>query len=232
MVSLARQSLLYEWKRYTAAVLALAISGLLILIQVGLLFGHFDSYTLPVSGAEADLWVTTGNIESWDESTTIAARFEGLLWVHPVVVDMRHMKLDGGDWRTGNGRCQNVIVFGDNTSKTSLTRSRGFREETLRTLSQPDTVVIDCSDTKKLGARVGATGEIRRERVVIGGFVNNFRTSYGYYVFASEATLRQINAELGAHGPPYFLIRLRDNADARTVASDLQSVAKRNSYTV
>jgi putative ABC transport system permease protein len=232
VVSLARQSLLHEWKRYAAAVLALAFSGLLILVQVGLLFGQFDSYTLPVSRARADLWVTGGNVESWDESTTIAARFEGLLWAHPMVVDVQRMDTGGGDWRTGDGRRQNVTVIGVNTSSDSLTRLRGFNADTLRILSQPDTVVVDRTDAEKLGARVGTTAEIGGKRVVVGGFVDNFRTTSGSYVFASEATLRRLNDDWSAYGPPYFLIRLRNNADARVVARELQSRAKGKTYTV
>ena len=232
MVSLARERLIYEWWRYAAAVLALALSGLLILIQVGLLFGQFDAYTLSVSRVKADLWVTGGDVESWDESTTIAARFEGLLWAHPMVDDVQRMELGGGDWHTGNGSRQNVTVIGVNTSETSLTRLRGFSNDTLHILALPDTVVVDRSDAVKLGAQIGSNAEIGGKRVVVGGFVDNFRIAYGAYVFASEATVRRVNDEWGAHGPPFFLIRLRGGADARTVASELQAVAEGKTFTV
>ena len=49
MVSLARASLRYEAKRFLPAALAVAFSGLLMLVQLGLL----DAATLPVAGVES-----------------------------------------------------------------------------------------------------------------------------------------------------------------------------------
>jgi hypothetical protein len=40
-MSLALSTLLYEWRRYMAAVVALAFSGLLVLAQVGMFMGMF-----------------------------------------------------------------------------------------------------------------------------------------------------------------------------------------------
>ncbi len=57
MVSLARSSLIYEWHRYLAAVLAVSFSGLLILIQLALLLGMFGTVSAYIDQSEAELWV-------------------------------------------------------------------------------------------------------------------------------------------------------------------------------
>ncbi|TWA61633.1 hypothetical protein FBZ82_1176 [Azospirillum brasilense] len=89
MVSLARQDLVHEWRRFAAAILTLALSGLLILIQVGLLLGQFDAFTLPLTRSRADLWITAPNIQSWDQSTVVPARVEGLFRSHSVFTGKR-----------------------------------------------------------------------------------------------------------------------------------------------
>ena len=47
-MSLALATLLYEWKRYSAAMAALAFSGLLILAQVGMFTGIVKAVTASI----------------------------------------------------------------------------------------------------------------------------------------------------------------------------------------
>ena len=56
-VSLARASLRYEAKRFLPAALAVAFSGLLMLVQLGLLLGMFGTVSTVIDYAKADLWV-------------------------------------------------------------------------------------------------------------------------------------------------------------------------------
>jgi putative ABC transport system permease protein len=60
MISLARASLIYEWRRYLAAVLALGFSALLIYIQIGLMLGYSLSMTAILNNSQADLWICHG----------------------------------------------------------------------------------------------------------------------------------------------------------------------------
>lgn len=232
MVSLARQSLIHEWKRFAAAILTLAFSGLLILIQIGLLFGQFEAFTLPINRSRADLWVTAANISSWDQSTIVAARAEGAFWAHPAVRDVQEMGLGSGEWRTGDGKRQGVMIIGVNTRPGSLSDMQGFDSETLTILSSPDTVVIDRTDAERLGTRVGETAEISGKRVIIGGFVRSFRSNLFPLVFTSQATLRYINQDWNENGPPYFLLKLDPGFDIETVQRELQASGGPTPYTV
>ena len=60
-MSLALATLLYEWKRYSAAMVALAFSGLLILAQVGMFTGIVKAATAPARVGLEDL---AGNVGS------------------------------------------------------------------------------------------------------------------------------------------------------------------------
>ncbi|MBN9527134.1 MAG: ABC transporter permease [Alphaproteobacteria bacterium] len=232
MVSLARQSLLYDWRRFVAAILTLAFSGLLMLIQVGLLLGQLDSFTLPIRRARADLWVTAPNVSSWEQSTIVAARNEGRFWAHPAVLDVQEMGLGQGEWRTGDGKRQSVMVIGVGVQQGSLSEMEGFAPETLAILARPDTVVIDRTDAEKLGARVGSTAEISGIKVTIGGFVRSFRSNVMPLVFASQATLRHLNQDWSGYGPPYFLLKLDPQFDRESVRDDLKSNGGTQAYDI
>ena len=56
-MSLALATLLYEWKRYSAAMVALAFSGLLILAQVGMFTGIVTAATASIDRSRADLMI-------------------------------------------------------------------------------------------------------------------------------------------------------------------------------
>ncbi|BAI75424.1 hypothetical protein AZL_c01310 (plasmid) [Azospirillum sp. B510] len=232
MVSLARQTLIHEWKRFAAAILTLAFSGLLILIQVGLLLGQLDAFTIPVTRSKADLWVTAANIRSWDQSTIVPARSEGLFWSHPAIRDVREMGIGYLDWKTGNGTRQSVMVVGVPLQPGALSGFRGFSAEAQAILSHPDTVVVDEADMAKLGAEIGGTAEIGGKRVTIGGIVRGFRSNLLPLVFASPSSLRSITMDPGINGPPYFLLKLDPRFDLATVRHQLEAFDTAESYAI
>ena len=47
-VSLALSTLLYEWRRYLAAVIALAVAGLLVLSMAGMFMGMGKTFRSPL----------------------------------------------------------------------------------------------------------------------------------------------------------------------------------------
>jgi putative ABC transport system permease protein len=232
MVSLARQNLVHEWRRFAAAILTLSFSGLLILVQVGLLLGQLDAFTLPVTRSKADLWITAANIRSWDQSTVVPARTEGLFWSHPAVREVREMALGYTDWRTGDGARQTVMIVGIDIQPGALNGLEGFTAETLAVLSRPDTVVVDQADAPKLGATIGGTAEIAGKRVAIGGFVRGFRSNLMPLVFTSTGSLRQINADWSGNGPPYFLLKLDPRFDVQQVRRELEAADGAQTYGV
>ena len=56
-MSLALATLIHEWRRYLAAVIALAFSGLLILAQVGMFTGIVKGATATIDRSRADLMI-------------------------------------------------------------------------------------------------------------------------------------------------------------------------------
>lgn len=220
-VNLARETLKYEWKRYLAAVAALAFAGLSMIIQVGLLFGEFATYTTVVSRSPAPIWVTAPDAQSYDLSQAIPDRFEGRFWIHPDVIQVQRLTSGSGDWIAANGTYFNVYMYGLDTHENSLSLMEGFSPSILRALREPNTVAVDRLDAEKLGAKVGEYTEINKKKVRIIGLVDGFRTNYGAYAFVSQQTMRLLMGQTNDINPPYFLIGLRPGVDAKRVRDQL-----------
>lgn len=56
-MSLALSTLLFEWRRYMAAVMALALSGLLVLAMTGVFIGIGKGFTAQIERSGADIIV-------------------------------------------------------------------------------------------------------------------------------------------------------------------------------
>jgi len=73
-MSLALSTLIYEWRRYLAAMFALALSGVLILAQVGMFLGVGKAVSATIDRSRADIIVMSPNAkdiasEGWHPQT-------------------------------------------------------------------------------------------------------------------------------------------------------------------
>src|SRR4051812_41000469 len=99
-MSLALATLLYEWRRYTAAIVALAFSGLLILAQVGMFTGIVKGITATIDRSRADIIIMPKKLESLMNSggVSLPARLLPQIYMNPEVVEVAAWDNDGGRW--------------------------------------------------------------------------------------------------------------------------------------
>jgi hypothetical protein len=64
-MSLALATLVHEWRRYLAAVLALAFSGLLVLAQVGMFTGIVHAVTATIDRSRAEIVIMPPSARAW-----------------------------------------------------------------------------------------------------------------------------------------------------------------------
>ena len=232
-VSLARRSLIYEWKRYLAAVLAVAFSGLLVLVQLGLLLGMLSTFTAVVDQAGADLWVVEGRTESFDLAREMPRRYEMRLRTHPEVTSVQSLAFGWTDWRRPDGGRVTIYVIGLDVGPGSLSLPRSFDEGLRRALEPDGNVVVDAADLGKLGVRVGDTAEVSGHRVRVAGITHGLRAIGGANVFLSRATAATILDEtFSSDRSAYFLLRLREPARAEQVLRELQPAGDPPPYRV
>lgn len=231
-VSLARLSLIYDWKRYLAAVLAVAFSGLLLIVQLGLLLGMFSTVTVVLERAKADLWVVAGGTQSFDLARAIPARVEMRLRSHPGVQTVQTLDAGVADWRRPDGGTVLVYLTGFNVGPASLSFPRNLTVQQRRALEPLGAVVVDEIDLQKLGVGIGDTVEINRRRVTVVGTMTGMRAIGGANVFASQATVRWLQGEAAPQGSPYYLVKLAAGSDHDRVRDELQQEAGALGYRV
>ncbi len=229
-VSLARKSLIHEWQRYLAAVLAVSFSGLLVIVQIGLLLGLFRTVTAVVDNARADLWIAEPTVHSFDLPRDMQERIEFQVRSHPDVMRIERMLLSFGDWRAPDGRKVMVTIVGINVGEASLGFPRSIGDDLRRALQRPGAVLVDRVDLVKLGLGESLAGpaEIDGRRVAVVGAVAGFRSVGGALVLVSEATFRSLQREgpgSGADGASYYLVGLTPGADPHAAKEDLEALA-------
>jgi putative ABC transport system permease protein len=103
-MSLALATLLYEWRRYMAAVVALAFSGLLVLAFLGMFMGIGKAFTAQIDRARADVMILGPGATALFNGgpNGVPRRLIPLVYSHPEVLQVA--PLDGS-----GGRFQNIV---------------------------------------------------------------------------------------------------------------------------
>lgn len=234
MVSLARSSLIHEWQRYLAAVLAVSFSGLLVLAQVALLLGMFGTVSSYIDHSTAEVWMGYRNTESVDMGRNITDSNKVFLHQHPSVRKVERVLMGFGDWRRQDGAVLSVYLVGVDPVKDGMMLAKKIPARLRAVLYQPDAVLVDQADQEKLGARLGAVAEINGRRVRVAGVVKGMRAIGGANVICSMRTaekLMESNGNLAQWGT-YFIASLEPGAKVSQVVQDLEPKGMHKGYSV
>jgi len=88
-MSLALSTLLYEWRRYLAAVIALAVAGLLVLSMTGMFMGMVRSFAAPVDRSPAEIMILPPEANSlFDHNSGQPRRLIPLIYRDPEVLEV------------------------------------------------------------------------------------------------------------------------------------------------
>jgi putative ABC transport system permease protein len=231
MVSIARSMLLFDWRRYLAAVLAVTFSGLLVIVQLALLLGMFSTVSVVIDRSTADLWIGYRNTQSVDLGRPIAREADARAWAHRGVDRVERYASAYGDLRREDGVPVTVVINGIDASPEAVAFSKLLSADQRALLREPNAILIDIADTGKLGARVGTVVEINGKRARVVGVVEGMRAIGGVNVVASVATARTLAPET-ASLPTFSLVRLKPGYAADVVAKEIADDARVPSYSV
>lgn len=225
MISLARATLLYEWRRFLPAVMAVTFAGLLVLVQIGLLLGMFGTVSVMVNQSTADVWMGYRNLPSVDLGRDIPMLHDSQLRERAEVRQVEHMQFAGGDWRTPSGTVLLAFVIGVDTRPDALGMARLITPQQRALLDEPDAIFIGEADVDKLETRVGDTAEIGGKRVRVAGVLGNLRAIGSVNVIASLSTARRLLSlqEREPDMATFALARLADPNRAEAVRDALRA---------
>ncbi|MET0225702.1 MAG: ABC transporter permease, partial [Dokdonella sp.] len=233
MVPLARKTLIYEWRRFLPSALAVAFSGLLLLMQAALVLGIFNSAAVYIKKSGGDLWVGYPGTQSIELGRPIPHEAEIKLLMDPEVARVESFRWIDGDWRgPADKGGVSVFVSGIDTRPDSMMFADVLAPDLRVKLDEPDSVIVDRADLAKLGLRVGAQAVVNGQRVRIVGVGSGLRALGGVNIVTSLATSRRLETGNEAGDVAYYVVKLHDPEQAEAVRKRLQPSGSEKRYEI
>jgi putative ABC transport system permease protein len=231
MTGIALKTLLFDWRRFAPAAVAVGFSGLLVLLQAGLILGVFSLASVYVTQSSADLWVGFPGVQSIDLGRPIGGATELLMRADPRIAQVEPFYWGSGEWRTSRHGMVNVYIVGLDPTPGAMVLSDVLPTDLRVALGEPDAVLVDRADLGKLETSVGGLAEINGRRVRIVGITEGLRALGGVNVIASAATARRLDPTIGdGEGAAYFTARLNDPTQAAAAVADLREIGRRRGF--
>ncbi|SFS05070.1 putative ABC transport system permease protein [Dyella sp. OK004] len=234
MVALARKTLIYEWRRFLPAIVAVGFAGLLQLLQAALVLGIFGSASVYITGSSADLWAGYPGTQSVNLGRPIDTGVEMRLLMDPAVTKVEPFHWVDADWRGPNDTGGvSVFVSGIDARPDSMMFARALPATLRARLNEPDAVIVDRADLGSLGVSVGDTAVINGHRVRVVGVSSGLRALGGVNVVASLATARELDTDpANANRMTYFVAKVNDPDKAEEIAQRLRGSNTFGNYDV
>jgi putative ABC transport system permease protein len=224
-------TLWHERQRYLPAVLAVAFSALLTILQCGLVLGIFALMSTPIDHSRADIWVGGPCVLSVDMGQEIPETYLLRVANQPEVERVELLLQDFRYWAKPKGGLELCIVIGSRLDDNALGAVRELTPDLRLRLTEPGAIVVDEGELGRLGIRgVGDMAEIGKHRVRVVGLVHGVRSLSGPYVFCSIPTARAL-LQVTNKETTYILARCHDRADAPAVVERLRAYPTMSAFT-
>lgn len=240
-MSLALSTLLYEWRRYMAAVMALALSGLLVLAMTGVFIGIGKGFTAQIERSGADVIVMQPGAKSlMGGPSGVPRRFIPLVYNNTEVVEVKPLDRGWGQFqsvknydptmsqadraRQGAPRQEQVSVQIIDTAPGSVTIPTDYSPELVDALRQPYTVAVDETALPKLGVQLGEKALFNGSTVTVVGVTRGYPNMMGSTVVMSRDSLRMLGQGATGSRVGPLMVKLRDPAQVERVAAELNTM--------
>lgn len=242
-MSLALSTLLFEWRRYMAAVMALALSGLLVLAMTGVFIGIGKGFTAQIERSRADIMILQPGAKSiMNGPSGVPRRFIPMIYNHPAVREVRPLAGNGGSFQSvknvdptmsqadrakqGAPRQQFVQASVIDTSPDAVTIPVDYSDDLVDALRQPFTVAIDETAQKPLGVKLGDKALYNGQTVTVVGITRGYPNMMQPSIVMSRDTMRMLGQTSDSSprvGP--LMVALKNPAEATVVAAQLNAMA-------
>ena len=232
-MSLALATLIYEWRRYTAAVVALAFSGLLILAEIGMFTGIVNGITATIDRSRADIMILGPKVNALVDSgpgAGVPKRIRPLIYLNPDVVEVQPLSGNGSMWINtpppGEKRkTEFVQIWTVDPRPGSVSLPTDYPESVRLALLEPYAVAVDETSLARLGVKLGDTATLSGHSVKVRAILHGYPNINNTTVVMSNDTLRM----LGMSGNPTrdgpLLVRIKDPTKAELVRDQLNAVS-------
>ena len=234
IVALARKTLINEWRRFLPAVVAVAFSALLLLVQTALVLGIFGSAAIYIEASKGHLWVGYPGTRTVELGRLLPADTEIWVRLDEAVDRVEPYRWLYGDWRVRSDQgAFSMYVSGIDTSADGLMFTRVLPPTLRARLDQPDSIVVDVADMEKLGVALGDRPRINGHEVEVVGTLTGLRTLGGVNILTSLETAGRIQpGGLADERVAYYVVRLRDGANAADAQRRLNAQGREHGFQV
>jgi putative ABC transport system permease protein len=230
-MSLALATLIYEWRRYMAAMIALAFAGLLVLFFVGMFMGIGKAFTKNIDESPANVMVLGPKAENlFNGGAGLPARIKPQVYLNPSVVGVEDLMGNGGLFQNdpGPGKLKKrafVNVTAVDTRPGSLTLPMDYPESVRLALMEPYAVVVDRSALAGLGVKLGDQASLNGKTVKITALLDGYPNIMQPSVVMSRETLSLLDMAPAADRTGPLLVMVKDPARAEAVRDQLNAVS-------
>jgi putative ABC transport system permease protein len=221
--TLAFRNLFHDRLRFTATVIGIVFSIVLVTIQMGLYLGFGRMVTTMIDHASADLWVMPRGTKCFEDPSLLNTReryralaINGVAEAIPVVIGF-------ADWRMPSGAMTPVFVVGSDLRAGGL-QPWGLVEGRVEALSSPKAIAVDRSYFDRLGiSGMGATAEIRQQPVRVAAVTSGIRSFTTTPFVFMDVDRARTHTGVPSGKATYLLIRLSADGNLDHVRRQLMS---------
>ncbi|MBX7249960.1 MAG: ABC transporter permease [Caulobacteraceae bacterium] len=230
-MSLALSTLIYEWRRYMAAIVALAFAGLLVLAFVGLFMGIGKAFTATIDRSPAQIMILGPKAEAlFNGGAGVPRRIMPQIYMHPEVLEVSNLDGNGALWMNHPEKGQKVkrefvqtMVVDPDVGAVTLPVD--FDEQTRLALAEPYAVAMDVTSLGRLGVKLGDKASLNGQTVKVKAVIRGYPNMMQPMVILSRQTAKIIG--LTDEGPRVgpLMVKIRNPARAEEVRDQLNAVS-------
>jgi putative ABC transport system permease protein len=227
-MSLALSTLLYEWRRYLAAAISLALAGVLMLALSSFMIGMLSTLTVTIDRSRAEIVVMQADSVSLGPGGggSLPRRVLPLIYQHPDVVEVQDMPGSSGMFYGPGATEPNFVqVMIIDTAPNAITLPNDFSDDTAAKLSAPFNIAVDKSALAQLKVKLGDKASLSGRTVRVAAVVEGYTSLMGMANIAmSRQTARLMgmvnDSQLGS-----LMVRIKNPLDAERVRNELNALS-------
>jgi putative ABC transport system permease protein len=230
---LARKILLHRKGRFAITVMGITVSAVLALNQASLYLGMMGNATGLIRHTDADIWVTSKNIQSLDFANLFPERRINQVNALPDVLSAKRLILTWGFLKLADGSREQVQIVGFDP-ESGVGAPWSMVEGSSADVRGGRYMILDRSSTPRLGSMtVGSIWELNEKQFKLVGLSNGIRTfTTAPFVFVSYEQAQALAGASGDGQTAFVVGKLREPRNADRVVETLRaSLSDNDVYT-
>lgn len=213
ILKLASRNLFQDRLRFTATIVGVVISIVLITIQLGLFLSFEKMVTTMIDHAPADLWIVPLGTKCFEDPSQLEERDRAQALSVPGVTEVVPVVIGFTQWTVPAGGSTPVFIIGSNETATGL-HPWNLVKGDLDALSTANAVAVDQTYFGRLGVTgIGDSTEIHDKKVQVAIVTNGIRSfTTTPYVFTALDRARTLIGTSQSK-VSYFLVHVSTGAD-------------------